>query len=117
MRRPELNAASPLVLQTAAHLGEAVRSARLARNFTRQDFAARARMSLITLNRIEHGDVSVGFSFWLSALEASSLLHLLTKAADPAADTTGVAQRRLDERKRATGRKRQRTSVGEDYEF
>jgi transcriptional regulator with XRE-family HTH domain len=116
MRRPELVAASPSVRQTAIQLGDAVRRARLARNFTREDFAARARMSRITLIRIERGDTSVGFSFWLSALEAASLLHLVTAAANPTADTTGVAQRRLDERKRATGMKRQR-ALDETYDF
>jgi hypothetical protein len=74
-------------------------------------------MSRVTLDRIEHGDASVGFSFWLSALEAASLMHLLTKAQNPAADTTGVAQRRLKERKRATGMKRQHATVDEAYEF
>jgi len=108
MRRPELVAASPSVQQTATQLGDAVRRARLASNVTREDFAARARMSRITLIRIEQGDRSVGFSFWLSALEAASLLHLITAAANPSADTTGVAQRRLEERKRATGMKRRR---------
>jgi HTH-type transcriptional regulator/antitoxin HipB len=113
----QLKTASPLVLQAATQLGEAVRRARLARNFTRADFAARARMSDVTLKRIERGDASVGFSFWLSALEAASLLYLLTKPADPAADTTGAAQRRLEERKRATGTKRRHRSVGGDYDF
>jgi HTH-type transcriptional regulator/antitoxin HipB len=117
MPAPTSTAASPLVSKTAAQLGEAVRRARLARNFTGQDFAARARMSVITLKRIERGDVSVGLVFWLSALEAASLLHLITKPADPTADATGVAQRKLRERQRATGMKRQRAAVEEDYDF
>lgn len=116
MRRPELVAASPSVQQTAAQLGDAVRRARLARNFTREDFAARARMSRITLIRIEKGDLSVGLSFWLSALEAAALLHLITAAANPTADITGVAQRKLEERKRATGMKR-RHALDDAYDF
>jgi len=117
MRRPELNAASPLVLQAAKQLGEAIRRARLARNYTMEDFSARARMSVITLNRIEHGDVSVGFSFWLSAMEAGSLMHLLTRVANPSVDTTGEAQRKLEERKRAAGKKRRRAPQEHGYDF
>jgi len=117
MRRPELNAASPLVLQAAKQLGEAIRRARLARNYTMEDFSARARMSVITLNRIEHGDVSVGFSFWLSAMEAGSLMHLLTRVANPSVDTTGEAQRKLEERKRAAGKKRRRPPQEHGYDF
>ncbi len=117
MRRPQLSAASPIALQVATRLGEAIRRARLARNYTMQDFADRARMSLITLNRIEHGDVSVGFSFWLAGLEAASLMHLLTQAADPALDTAGEAQRKLEERKRASRRKRSRAVSEHDHDY
>lgn len=117
MRRPELNAASPLVLQAARQLGDAVRHARLARNYTMEDFAARARMSVMTLNRIEHGDVSVGFSFWLSAMEAGSIMHLLTRVANPSDDAAGKAQRKLEERKRAAGKKRRHAPQEHGYDF
>jgi transcriptional regulator with XRE-family HTH domain len=114
---PEPTATSPLALQTAVQLGVAIRRARLARNFTLKDFAARARVSLNTVRRIEGGDAAVGFSFWLAALETASLLHLLAQPSNPSADTTGAVRRRLEERKRATGMKRRRASLGEDYEF
>lgn len=117
MRRPALNAASPLALQAARQLGEAIRHARLARNYTMEDFAARARMSVITLNRIEHGDVSVGFSFWLSAMEAGSIMHLLRRVADPSDDAAGEAQRKLEERKRASGKKRRHVPQEHGYDF
>lgn len=117
MRRPALNAASPLARQAARQLGEAIRHARLARNYTMEDFAARARMSVITLNRIEHGDVSVGFSFWLSAMEAGSIMHLLRRVADPSDDAAGEAQRKLEERKRASGKKRRHVPQDHGYDF
>jgi transcriptional regulator with XRE-family HTH domain len=117
MRRAALNSASPLALEAARQLGEAIRHARLARNYTMEDFAARARMSVITLNRIEHGDVSVGFSFWLSAMEAGSIMHLLTRAANPSADAAGEAQRKLEGRKRAAGKKRRPAPQEHGYDF
>src|SRR5258708_29347109 len=117
MRRPALNSGSPLALEAARQLGEAIRHARLARNYTMEDFAARARMSVITLNRIEHGDVSVGFSFWLSAVEAGSLMHLLTRVANPSVDTTGETHRKLEERKRAPGKKTPPAPPEHAYDF
>jgi transcriptional regulator with XRE-family HTH domain len=103
MRRPEAAFASPKSASVAAELGRAVRSARLGRNLTQADFAERARVSVATLQRIEKGDPAVSFTSWLSAMEASALLPALKEVADPALDARGTAQRKLDERKRATG--------------
>lgn len=103
MRRPEAAFASPKSASVAADLGRAVRLARLGRNLTQSDFAERARVSVATLQRIERGDPAVSFTSWLSAMEASALLPALKEIANPAIDARGVAQRRLEERKRATG--------------
>jgi transcriptional regulator with XRE-family HTH domain len=103
MRRPEAAFASPKSAAVAAELGRAVRMARLGRNLTQADFAERARVSVATLQRIERGDPAVSFTSWLSAMEASSLLPALKAVADPAIDVRGAAQRKLEERKRATG--------------
>ena len=116
MRRPEAAFASPRSASVAAYLGRAIRLARLGRNLTQADFAERARVSIATLQRIERGDPAVSFTSWLSAMEASGLLPALKAVADPGLDALGVAQRQREERKRATGTKRQ---AGRDdaYDF
>jgi transcriptional regulator with XRE-family HTH domain len=99
MRRPESQFVTPAGLQTAQHLGQAVRTSRLAMNSTQADFSARARLSRATLARIESGDPAVSFSSWLSALEEASLLQRLN------ADTGihAATQARTVTRQRASG--------------
>ena len=59
MRRKEADFATPAVAKTATHLGDLVRQARLARSWTRQALAERARISLATLKRLP--EIGVNF--------------------------------------------------------
>ena len=106
MRRPEAAFASPSSASVAADLGRAIRLARLGRNLPQAASPACPREPR-PLQRIERGDPAVSFTSWLSAMEASGLLPALKAVADPGLDALGVAQRQREERKRATGTKRQ----------
>ena len=116
MRRSEASFASPMSASVATQLGRAIRLARLGRNLTQEDFAQRARISVATLQRIERGDPAVSFSSWLSAMEVGSLLAVLKAAADPNADALGVAQRQLEQRRRAS-KVRSPASQVDAYDF
>lgn len=84
MRRKEAEFATPAATQTAAHLGDLVRQARLARSWTQQGLAERARISLATLKRMESGAVEVSLGGWLAVFESLGLLSLLATLRDPA---------------------------------
>jgi transcriptional regulator with XRE-family HTH domain len=84
MRRRESEFASPAASHAAAHLGGLIRQARLARSWTQRDLAERARISLATVKRLEHGAVAVSLGGWLSVFESLGLLPLLQSLQDPA---------------------------------
>lgn len=86
MRRSESSFATPAAVKTAAHLGQLVRQARLARRWTQAELAERARVSLPTLQRLEGGSVSSALGAWLATFEALSLLPLLARLQDPASE-------------------------------
>ena len=92
MRRKEADFATPAALKAAAHLGDLVRQARLARSWTQQGLAERARIGLATLKRLEGGAVEVSLGGWLAVLETLGLLPLIDGLRDPASaallDTT-----------------------------
>jgi transcriptional regulator with XRE-family HTH domain len=116
MPKSTLDFSTPETLSSANRLGMAIKQARLARNYTRLDFAERSKISPATLDRIEKGDVSVRMGAWLLALQYTSLLHLLDKASTLAADPVGQQLREMQLRKRASGqRKKQNQAV--DYDF
>lgn len=98
MRRREADFASPAVLQTAVHFGGLVRQARLARSWTQQGLAERARISLATLKRMEGGAVEVSLGGWLAVFESLGLLPLFGALRDPASaallDTTKARRAR-----------------------
>jgi DNA-binding XRE family transcriptional regulator len=93
MRRKESDFATPAAQSTAAHLGELVRQARLARTWTQQALAERARISLATLKRLEGGAVEVSLGGWLSVFECLGLLPLLREMSDPASAAVLAATR------------------------
>lgn len=107
MRRKEAEFASPAATKAAAHLGDLVRQARLARSWTQQALAERARISLATLKRMEGGAVEVSLGGWLAVLESLGLLSLLATLRDPASAAL------LD----ATKAKRARRSRRDDLDF
>lgn len=101
MRRKESQFASPAAIAAGRHLGELVRQARLARTWTQQELAERARVSLATLKRIEHGAVEASLGGWLSVFERLGLLALLKNLQDP----TSAALMETTQAKRARGGK------------
>jgi transcriptional regulator with XRE-family HTH domain len=101
MQKRELDFASSASLKIAKKLGDAIRQARIARNRTREDLAQRSKMSRNTLVRLESGDVAVRMGAWLSALEATGLLHLLEDVATPEKDVLGEVARKQKPRVRA----------------
>ena len=101
MQKQEADFASSASLNMAKKLGDAIRLARIARNRSREDLAQRSKMSRNTLARLESGDVAVRMGAWLSALEATGLLHLLENAAIPEADVLGEVARKQKPRTRA----------------
>jgi transcriptional regulator with XRE-family HTH domain len=84
MRRKEVDFAPPAVVKTASHLGSLVRQARLARSWTQQGLAERARISLATLKRMEGGAVEISLGGWLAVFESLGLLPLFSGLRDPA---------------------------------
>ena len=107
MRRKEAEFATPAASKAAAHLGDLVRQARLARSWTQQGLAERARISLATLKRMEGGAVEVSLGGWLAVFESLGLLSLLTMLHDPASAAL------LD----ATKAKRARRGQRDDLDF
>lgn len=84
MRRKEADFATPAAVKAAVHLGDLVRQARLARSWTQQGLAERARISLATLKRMEGGAVEVSLGGWLAVFESLGLLSLFSALRDPA---------------------------------
>lgn len=107
MRRSESEFATPGALKAAAHLGTLVRQARLARSWTQQGLAERARISLATLKRMERGAIEVSLGGWLSVFESLALLPLFNAMRDPASAAL------LD----ATKAKRARRRSRDDLDF
>lgn len=101
MRRRESDFATPAAHATATHLGELVRQARLARSWTQQALAERARVSPATLKRMEGGAVEVSLGGWLSVFECLGLLPLLRELRDPASAAVLDATRAQRARSRA----------------
>ena len=77
MRRSTTDYATVATQQTAKHLGEMVRSARMARGWSQESLAERARVSPATMNRLEQGGVNIAFGTWLAAFERLGLLSKL----------------------------------------
>jgi len=84
MRRKEADFATAAASKAATHLGDLVRQARLARSWTQQGLAERARIGLATLKRMEGGGVEVSLGGWLAVFESLGLLPLLANLRDPA---------------------------------
>ena len=84
MKRQELSFSTPGTQTTVAHLGMMVRQGRLARQWTLDELAKRARTSTATLKRIEAGAPSVALGVWLAVFERLGLLPLLQGLEDPA---------------------------------
>lgn len=75
--------ASAEVSRTARHLAKLVHQARLARRMPQAELALRARTSVATLHRIEHGAVETSLGTWLSVMEQVGLLKPVAELQDP----------------------------------
>jgi transcriptional regulator with XRE-family HTH domain len=85
--------------------GDAIRTARLRRNWRVADLAAKAGISDSTVQAVERGVPGAGAGAYVSAMWALGLLSLLDSALDPSADAAGVlveAQRRRTRARPAT---------------
>lgn len=84
MKRKASTYATPMVEETARHLGALLRQRRLAHQWTLAELAERARVGTATLKRMEKGAPSVSLGVWLSVFERLGLLSLLKALDDPA---------------------------------
>jgi transcriptional regulator with XRE-family HTH domain len=71
-------------------LGENIRNARKRRRITMSLLAERAKMSRVTLSKIEQGDPSVAIKFYASVLQMLGLLQNLEEVAAAKNDGVGV---------------------------
>lgn len=86
MKRRTDSFTSPPAKEVSRHLGALVRQGRLARQWTIDELAERARIGTATLKRIEKGAPSVTLGVWLSVFERLGLLSLFKSLEDPASE-------------------------------
>ena len=84
MRTSIESLATPEVRRTAQHLGQLVRTARLARQMTQAELAVRSKTSPATVRRVEKGSVEAGLGNVLLMMEQLGLLKQLNAVTDPA---------------------------------
>ena len=82
-------------------LGENLRTARLRRNLTREEVAARIGAGTRAIASAEQGKASTGIAIYLGLLWAYDLLGPVQSLADPTQDKVGLANAAADERARA----------------
>lgn len=81
----------PLSIVTALKtLGEDIRNARKRRRITMKLLAERAKISRVTLSKIEKGDPSVAIKYYASVLQMMGLLKNLAEVAAARNDGVGV---------------------------
>lgn len=76
-------------LQQLAILGENIRQARIARQFTQAMMASRSLMSKATYVNIEKGDPNTSIGAYIAVLDLMNLLNGLEDIAAPHKDETG----------------------------
>jgi transcriptional regulator with XRE-family HTH domain len=86
MKRRSKDFSTPAAGDVSRHLGALVRQARLARQWTIEELAERARIGTATLKRLEKGATSASLSVWLSVFERLGLLALFEDLKDPASE-------------------------------
>jgi DNA-binding XRE family transcriptional regulator len=83
-----------VVIATINSLGKAVRRARRARAMTQEELAERARVSRITVVKIEAGNPGVAMWGWASVMEVLGLLGSLRHLNDPVAQALDASEGR-----------------------
>lgn len=78
------------ILTALKTLGENIRNARKRRRITMNLLAERAKISRVTLSKIEKGDPSVAIKFYASVLQMLGLLKNLEEVAAAKNDGVGV---------------------------
>jgi transcriptional regulator with XRE-family HTH domain len=100
--RSSLTAAPPAAVQDALkRLGGNLRTARLRRNLSLADLAAKVGVDRHVVADAENGKIGTSAGVYLGMLWAMNLLPSLTVVADPKSDEEGLALSGLDERERA----------------
>jgi len=84
-------ASLPLPVRRALRkLGTDIRDARRRRRLPTATMAERARISRMTLNKVEKGDPGVGLGIYATVLFVLGLTERLADLADPGRDTLGL---------------------------
>lgn len=104
--RSQLTIAPPTAVQDALkRLGNNLRTARLRRNLSHAELAAKLGVDRHVVSEAENGKLSTGVGVYVGMLWAMNLLPSLSSVADPKNDEEGLALSGLEERERArTGR-------------
>ena len=80
-------------------LGQNIREARLARNWTQAAMAERMLVSTLTLKKVESGAPGVAFGTYLAALDLFDLGEQITQLAAPHTDIDGSRLRLMQNRR------------------
>jgi transcriptional regulator with XRE-family HTH domain len=100
--RNSLMSAPPFAVQEALKsLGNNLRKARLRRNLSLAELAAKLGVDRHVLTDAENGKLGTGAGVYVGMLWAMNLLPSLDGVADPKTDEEGLALSGLDERERA----------------
>src|SRR5882757_253476 len=100
--RSALTNAPPFAVQEALRsLGNNLRTARLRRNLTLAELAAKLGVDRHVLSDAENGKLTTSAGVYVGMLWAMNLIPSLDRVADPKADEEGLALSGLDERERA----------------
>ena len=103
--RNQLLAAPPYAVEQALkRLGANLRTARLRRNLTIEEVAAKIGTGPRAVSDAEKGKASTGIAVYAALLWAYDLLGEMTALADPARDEEGLALSLARERSRASTR-------------
>jgi transcriptional regulator with XRE-family HTH domain len=110
--KSQLSEAPPYAVETAIKkLGANLRTARLRRNITLADVAAKLGVSRFVVADAEKGKATTGIAVYVGMLWAMNLLHHFDQIANPARDEEGLALSLFAERERA----RQRGGLSDDF--
>lgn len=110
--RSQLTETPPYAVEEAIKkLGANLRTARLRRNITLADMAAKLGVSRFVVADAEKGKVSTNVAVYVGMLWAMNLLDHLEPVAAPAHDEEGLALSVFDERERA----RQKGGLDNDF--
>jgi len=100
--RSQLSEAPPYAVEEAIRrLGANLRTARLRRNITLADMAAKLGVSRFVVADAEKGKTTTNVAVYVGMLWAMNMLDHLAPVADPAHDDEGLALSVFDERERA----------------